>query len=231
MALHACIRRFVSLGLLLATGSLEPLALVAQQATTRPSASTSSPARGFAGAGLVVATSDAADRIRFPDPATAPRLWTLEFGVPVGARAGLGGEFVSLGRVAGGTRGASFELNERQAEWLLQGIVRVRAWAGPRIALDVAGGVGALVQDRNTTFRSCGFDGRAVVCAETLDTEDRRSLALSAGLEAPVAVAPHVAIAVLVRVLSLQRGRFDSPTALRASSLRVMASVSGRVGW
>jgi hypothetical protein len=182
------------------------------------------------GAGLLAGSSDASNRIRFPDD-HRERLWLIEFGAPVNSRVSIGAEFVSLGTVTGGTSGRSFELREKQTERLLQGAVRVRAARGGRVALDVMGSSGVLFQKRDTTFETCYFAGSNPGCSDVFDDEGRQALALGAGVDVPVALTSHIAVTPMMRFLALRRGDFEGFNSLRQSSTRLVVGVSGRIGW
>jgi hypothetical protein len=203
---------------------------VATQAAAQPATDGPMPSLGFVGAGLSLGPEDGANRIRFPAGETRP-LWHLAGSVRVGRHVGLGAELASLGTVTGGTRGISFELSERQEEHVLLGVLRVRPSVRGRVAVDLLGGAGVLLQHRETTFRSCGFSGGAPICAEQPDVERRQSLVLAAGLDVPMALTRHLAVAPIVRVLALRRGELETSTALRRSSIRLLMGASMLVGW
>lgn len=167
-----------------------------------------------------------ANRLQFPNPSTErERVWLLEFGVPVARRWSLGAEVTSLGTVTGGTRGLSFEISEKQREALVQGLVRFRPLVSGRVALDFIGGAGVLFQNPDST--SCL---RPAPCRVRSD-EGRRSPTLSAGIDVPVALASHLELSGIMRVLALLRGESDTFEVPRRSSTRVVAGVTGRVGW
>ena len=214
---------FCAAGLLVAA---IPRSCNAQNAGVAPSA----PVRGFVGAGLLAGSSDASNRIRFPDD-DRERLWLIELGAPIAWRVSIGAEFFSLGTVTGGTSGNGFELREKQTERLLLGVVRVRAARGGRVALDVIGSGGVLFQKRDTTFEVCDFAGPNPRCSDVVDDEGRHALALGAGIDVPIAVTSHIAVTPMMRVLALRRGDFDGANSLRHSSTRFVVGVSGRVGW
>src|SRR5262245_37896124 len=121
------------------------------------------PLRPFVGVGVSVGSSDAQNRIRFPD-GEPRRLWQIEAGMPVADRLGAGIEVADLGTSTGGTSGQSFELVERQDETVVQGVVRIRLWSGAPLLVDAIGGAGSLLQHRDTVFRACGFNGTTLVC-------------------------------------------------------------------
>jgi hypothetical protein len=188
------------------------------------------PVRGFVGAGLLAGSTDASNRIRFPDDARE-RLWLIEFGAPVASRVSIGAELISLGTVTGGTSGNGFELREKQTEQLLQGVVRVRAAQGGRVALDVMASGGVLFQKRDTTFEVCYLAGPNAGCSNVVDDEGRHALALGAGIDVPIAVTSHIAVTPMMRIVALRRDDFEGANSLRHSSTRLVVGVSGRVGW
>lgn len=210
-------------GLLLAA---TPRSGNAQNAGMAPSA----PVRGFVGAGRLAGSSDASNRIRFPDD-DRERLWLIEVCAPVASRVSIGAELFSLGTVTGGTRGNGFELREKQTERLLQGVVRVRAARGGRVALDVMGSGGVLFQKRDTIFEVCDFAGPNPGCSDVLDDESRHALALGAGIDVPIAITSHIALTPMMRVLALRRDNFEGANSLRHSSTRLVVGVGGRIGW
>ena len=198
MVVHQSRRRLLWPSMMLVFTLTRPQMAVAQNTGT--AAPPAPPARGFVGAGLLIGKSDAANRIRFPDD-DRERLWLIEVGIPVSKLWSLGAEVTSLGTVTGGTRGVSFELNEKHHETLLQGLIRVRPVTGDRVALDLVGGAGVVFQKRDTNL--CNH---VQECAVRDDTS-RRSPAFSAGVDVPVALTPHLGVSGILRVLTLRRGR------------------------
>jgi hypothetical protein len=188
--------------------------------------------RAFVGAGVAPATDDADSRMRLVGD-TSPLMWVIEGGARVAPRIGVGVEFVMPSTLTAETRGHTFDSTGRQEERVLLGLIRGRAWASDRIAVDVLGGAGVLFQHHEERTAPC-FSG----CAFTVQNDlDRRAPAFSVGADVPIRLAPHVAVSGLVRFYALQRG--DTTTGLFAtpwqfefkSSTRFAAGVTARARW
>jgi hypothetical protein len=159
-------------------------------------------------------------------------MWLIEGGARVAPRIGIGVEFVMPSTLTAETRGHTFDSTGTQDEQVLLGLIRGRAWATDRIAVDVLGGVGVLFQHHEQRNAPC-FTG----CAVTLQNDlDRRAPAFSLGADVPVRLAPHVAVSGLVRIYALRRGdttgRFDTPWQFAfTSSTRFAVGVTARARW
>lgn len=133
------------------------------------------------------------------------------------------------------TRGRSFQSFGEQRERAVLGIVRIRAAAHRRIALDVAGGAGVLLQHHEASFAPC-FSGCEVSSVRTLD---HTATAIAAGVDVPIHIARHFEMAATGRYYFLQCGDNlpDDPRDLLPwqfeyrSSARIVIGGGARVVW
>jgi hypothetical protein len=185
---------------------------------------------GFVGGGFARASDDTVERIGFRNTSPGPesssaRVWLVETMVFVIGRIGAGAELANLGTVVGSIQTASFSQRHVQNETVLLGVVRVRAARRDRLALDVMGGAGTVLQHRETrvAYRH--------VRTQTDTIDDRRSPAFVLGVDTPITIAPHVAVVPHVRWYFLHRGVLYAPSFSRSASTRPAIGLSGRLIW
>lgn len=188
--------------------------------------------RAFVGGGVAPATNDGDSRMRLNDGSSF--IWLVEGGARVAPRIGIGAEFAQPADVTASTAGRSFNASGRQAERILIGLARSRAWGSDRVAIDVVGGAGVLFQHHELRVAPC-FSGCAITQQQVLD---RRAPAFSFGADAPVRIGRHFGINGLARFYVLRRG--DHTTELPVSipwqfeytsSTRLAVGVTGRARW
>ena len=196
---------------------------VAQGQTPRPVQHAD---RGFAGVGVLSARDDSVNRVRFRDEG-ASRVFLVEADVFRVGRAGFGVELSNLGTVTGRYDTLCCILRDEQKEISLLGVLRERVWRTNRVAVDIMGGAGVLLQHRETSVAN-----RFAPAATAIETiEDRRSPAFALGIDVPLLLARHVALAPEVRLYCAQRGTLNTANVTRASSQRPAVGLSGRVVW
>ncbi len=187
----------------------------------------------FFGGGVAPATDDAASRMRlFGDGSSL--VWLIESGAAVSSRVGVGVEFTRPTTLDAETSGRSFWASGRQRERILVGLLRARVTGSDRVALDLVGGAGVLLQHHEQRQAPC-FSG----CADTIAEElDHQAPAFALGADVPLRVTPHVWLNAAIRWYALRRG--DHVTGFPAeipwqfewrSSNRFAMGVTGRVGW
>ncbi len=193
-------------------------------------------ARVFVGAEGGLLSNDAADRIAERlDPRPGSSFgWAFEAGVALSHRFGVGIEFAGVPSLALETAGTSFRSRGEQDERTLIPLARARVASSRTVALDFVGGVGLLIQQLKRIEYAC-FRGCAPYQEETLT---RRVPAVMLGVDVPVQVARHLAVAGVLRAHLLRRGE---PTPLAtgripwqhewASSSRVAVGGTARVTW
>jgi hypothetical protein len=181
---------------------------------------------GFVGLGVLGASDDRSDRVRFPDQGPSGVLFVEANFFRVG-RAGFGVELLNLGTVTGSYDALCCILRDKQNEFSALAVVRERAWRRNRLTVDIIGAAGVLFQHRETSVAD-----RFSPAATAISTiEDRRSPAFAVGMDLPLLLARHVSVAPQARVYFLQRGGLDSTGVTRASSTRPTVGLSGRVMW
>lgn len=189
--------------------------------------------RAFVGAGLAPATSDAGARMRLFSEGSS-LVWLIEGGVALSSRVGVGAELAQPTAVSATTSGRSFRASGRQEERVVIGLLRARALAFNRLALDFIGGVGLLFQHHERRFSPC-FSG----CGDTVrETLDRQAPTFAFGAEVPLRVGRHVWISGLARFYALRRGEHTTQVPVLIpwqyewkSSTRFAIGISGRAGW
>jgi hypothetical protein len=206
-------------------------------AAAQPTTSDTAPLpKVFVGAGFGPATNDAASRMRLYEEGLAT-MWLIETGVGAAPRLGIGAEYsqpaaakafttVGLGRA---------QISGRQEERVLLATVRGRVAGVGRWALDLMGGAGILFQ-----HHASGGCVPAQTRCENSDgpVVEERAPAFAAGLEVPLRVASHFAVATSARLYALRRGDHTSATDINLtwqnewqSSTRVALVVTGRAMW
>jgi hypothetical protein len=181
---------------------------------------------GFVGAGVFGASDDSSDRVRFPDQGS-PGVFLFEANFFRAGRAGFGMEFLNLGTVTGSYDALCCILSDKQREISVLGVFRERAWGRSRLAVDIIGAAGVLLQHRETST-AYRFSPPSTAISTI---EDRRSPAFAVGMDLPLLLAPHVAVAPLARLYFLQRGLLYTADVARGSSTRPAIGLSGRVMW
>jgi hypothetical protein len=142
----------------------------------------------------------------------------------VSRRVALGAEWVRLGAVTAPYRSVNNTSAEVQQEHAVFGSVRARAASRERIAVDVTGAAGVLMQSRELSSRSRLVETRSVTA---------RSPAFAARVELPVALARHAAIAPAAAVYFLRRAEATEALALSRTepSIRMTFGVTAQVIW
>jgi hypothetical protein len=204
-----------------------PLLVLARSSVARgqTARSASITDHGFVGVGVFGAGDDSFNRVRFPDQ-SSPHVFLFEANFFRAGRAAFGVELLNLGTVTGAYDALCCILRDKQKEISVLGVFRERAWRRNRLTVDIIGAAGVLLQHRETN------DSDRSLPTTTISTiEDRRSPAFAVGVDLPLLLARHVALAPQVRLYFLQRGGLDTANVTRASSLRPTIGLSGRVMW
>jgi hypothetical protein len=163
--------------------------------------------------------------------------WLVEAGAALSPRLGIGVEVsqpsaatafttVGLGR---------FQISGRQEERVLLGVIRGRLAEERRWALDVVGGAGVLFQHHE----SGGCVPAVARCEDTSGPAlDEQAPAFVFGMDLPVRLARHFAIAAALRAYVLTRGDHTSAQDINLawqfewrSSTRGAVTLNGRVMW
>ena len=226
------------------SGSVRSATLVAvcallcvARAAAQPARSDSVPLPSvFVGTGIGPATNDAASRMRLFEEGWAT-VWLAEAGAAVSERVGIGVEYSQpSAATAFTTVGAGrAQIAGRQEERVLLGLLRARLTGVNRWALDVVGGAGVLFQHHETG----GCVPAVPVCESTEGPAiDERAGAVAIGVDVPVRITRHFAIATAVRAYFLRRGEHTSESDLNLPwqyewrpSTRGAVVVSGRFVW
>jgi hypothetical protein len=188
--------------------------------------------RGFVGVGIAVGSSDASSRMRLFQP--SHRITTAEVGVRLTPRVGVGFEMMRAATMTATTRGRSFEATGRQQETAFLGLVRFRAGARARMAVDLVGGAGLLRQhhewDQSACFSGCAF--------RRLGEEDVNAVATVAGVDIPLRLGRHFSVGPELRLYGLHRAHRVSEVPDIVAfpfetkpSIRCAVSASGRFTW
>jgi hypothetical protein len=182
--------------------------------------------QGFVAAGVLTASDDSADRVRFPDgPVTGSR-WFAEGAVFVGRGIGLGIETVPLGTVSGSYDAACCILRDDEREKAIFGAVRWRALHLRRIALDPLVAFGRVAQHRETQTSL-----RFVPASTTTNITDTDFPAWGFGVDVPVAIVPHFAVVPLFRRYVLQRESQDTANVTASPSVRFVVGLLAGLSW
>jgi hypothetical protein len=187
----------------------------------------------FLGVGLAAVSSDAESRMRLHSP-PASWEWSLEAGVRLQSRVGLGVEFTRAPDVSATTSGETFRSSGLQRERTLLVLCRARLVSSTRWALDGVGGAGILFQHHEVRQAPC-YTG----CDFTYeDTLDHHAPAFSFGVDVPVRAGRHASVVAVARYYLLRRG--ENVASLPAvvpwqyewhTSTRLAAGVSARLVW
>lgn len=158
-------------------------------------------------------------------------------GVAVSRRIGVGVEYSRPSAAeAFTTVGAGrAQLSGRQEERVLLGVIRGRIAGSTRLAVDAVGGAGVLFQHHEMG----GCDPAVVRCEDTSGPAlDERAPTFVAGVDVPIRLAPHFAVAADLRAYFLRRSDHVSGDGVFYpwqqewhSSTRVAAAVSARLLW
>jgi hypothetical protein len=198
-------------------------------------AQTSEIPRGMVGIGVTFASSDASSRMRLGSEA---RRWIFsgELGVRVASRVAIGAEAIDFGTATGETSGISFRSGGEQRERAIVGLLRLRTMGGARVALDLAGGAGALFQ-RHTAIEAPRVSS-SIDPTVTFEHSHRAPVVV-AGADVPIELGDHLSIAGIARYYAMRRGD-NTPDDPRApirwqfeheSSGRFSIGGSARVTW
>jgi hypothetical protein len=192
---------------------------------------TSPAGHGSAGGGVFfAATHDEAHRVRFPDAssdsAEGPR-WLVYGSVFVARHISVGLEYAPLGTVHGRSDTLCCISTDAEEESVLYGTGRYSTHKPGRFNLDVVGGVGILVQHRETSFHF----RFAPSSAATVTVDDRTDWCLVLGADAPISVAPHVVVSPIARVYFLSRKTIETLDVTASSATRFMLGLTAGVKW
>lgn len=189
--------------------------------------------RAFVGAGAGAGSDDNGSRMRLANEG-ASMLWLVEGGARLSSRIGVGVEFVQTAAVTGATRGRSFSASGRQKERMVTGLLRVRAAANDKVAIDVVGGAGVLLQHHELRFAPC-FSGCADLRRESID---ERAPSFVLGADVPFRLGRHIGVSAVIRYYALRRAEHVSDTAApipwqyeTKPSTRLAVGVSARAAW
>jgi hypothetical protein len=189
--------------------------------------------RAFAGGGVGRGTDDHASRMRLANEGSS-MLWFIEGGTRLTSRIGLGAEFTQTPVLTAATSGRSFNESGRQRERMAIGLLRARAAASERVAIDVVGGAGVLVQHHELRSAPC-FSGCADARRESIDD---RAPAFVLGADVPFRLGRHIGLSAITRYYALRRAERVSDTATlipwqyeTKPSARLAIGVSARASW
>jgi hypothetical protein len=180
---------------------------------------------GFAAAGIVSTSDDAASRTRFPDGPVSGGLWFIGAAAFVGHGVALGVEALSLGSVTGSYNADCCILRDQEEEKAILATVRWRALRLHRLAFDPLVAFGALTQHRETenNVRFPPITNLAIT--------NESDTAGGFGVDVAVTVLPHVVVAPMFRVYTLRRSSPNIPNVVASSSTRFVIGVTAGGSW
>jgi hypothetical protein len=181
---------------------------------------------GLVAGGWYAATADSSERVSVRNAEITDDHWQAEVTVFLGRRIGVGVEAVALGSTSMTGNILCCILNETEDEQLWLATGRWRAFAAHSMALDAVGGIGVVLQhfERQSGLR---FTPGSV----TETTSDNQSLAFSAGIDLPIAIASHLAVLPMLRVYALRRDYQPGTLFGTLPSTRVAIGVSAAFTW
>jgi hypothetical protein len=178
--------------------------------------------RAFVGFTVLAARDDQESRERRAQDGS-PYIWSIDGGFFVTDRVAVGADFLMPGDLQSVTSGISFRIETEEKERVALATIRTRLKREEQIALDAVTGVGAV--RHTTTVRSASDPlGRGPV---RVQTESGTRLALLAGVEASLTVAPHLCVVPTARLYYFNRAE----TANTRSSVRPAVGVALRATW
>lgn len=140
-------------------------------------------------------------------------------------RVAIGGEWAQLGTIVAPGGPPRAQIEERHREHAAFATLRVRAFEGAGAALDIAGGIGALFQRRETTFR---------LDPDATRRSTRTSPAFVVRIEAPLRLARDLAVGPTAGFYFLRRDVASDPRldlSRTGPSTRVSAGVAAHFLW
>ncbi len=201
-----------------------PLPVLAQA----PAAPASGPSMTFAGVAAGVTSTDIGSRVtKTASSEASVTSLRLEAGIALGSRMGVGAAFMPFAEVDGDHYLGRLLITDRQREQAWLGEVRVRAITTARSAVDLVAGAGLLRQQREGVYGQCDFVNACTVFENP--ELHRSSPIVTAGVDIPTRLGPHISVAAVTRVLWMRRGRLDVPTWPRDNSTEISVMVSLRV--